>query len=103
MESATLYSRLRYGIDLTDASAETGLRQTAVPVLLIHGAMDRKVPQRHADRLSSCNRRTEVWYVPTAGHSAAIEIASFEYEQRLLNWFTPSVHGKESRLAGQES
>lgn len=87
MKSAMLYSRLRYGIDLEDASAETGLCRTAVPVLLIQGTVDRKVPMRHAGRLSSCIRTTEVWYVPGAGHSAAIDVANSEYELRLANWF----------------
>ncbi len=88
MESAMLYSRLRYGVDLTDASAETGLRRTAVPVLLVRGTMDRKVPPRHVGRLISCTRMAEVWYVPGAGHSAAIDTANSEYELRLVKWFT---------------
>lgn len=88
MESAMIYSRLRYGVDLTDASAENGLRRTTVPVLLIRGTLDRKVPRRHVGRLSSCTRMAEVWHVPGAGHSAAIDTANFEYELRLVNWFT---------------
>ena len=88
METAMLYSRLRHGVDLTDASAETGLRRTAAPVLLVQGTMDRKVPLRHVRRLRSCTRVAEVWCVPGAGHSAAIDTANLEYEQRLVNWFT---------------
>ena len=88
MESAVLYSRLRHGVDLTEASAEIGLRQTAIPVLLIRGTMDRKVPPRHVSRLSTCARVAEVWHVPGAGHSAAIDTANLEYESRLVNWFT---------------
>lgn len=101
MESAMLYSRLRYEVDLTDANAETGLRRTAVPVLLIQGAVDRKVPLRHARCLSSYTRTTEVWYVPGAGHSAAIDVAYSEYKLRLVNWFKqpdqPEVHGATLR------
>lgn len=88
MESALLYSRLRYRVDLADANAETGLHGTAVPVLLIQGVLDRKVPPRHVGRLSSCTRITEIWNVPGARHSAAIDVANFEYERRLLSWFT---------------
>lgn len=88
MEIAMLYSRLRHGVDLADASAETGLRRSATPVLLVQGAVDRKVPLRHVRRLRSCTRVAEVWCVPGAGHSAAIDTANLEYEQRLVNWFT---------------
>lgn len=88
MESAMLYSRLRYRVDLTEASAETGLRRTATPVLLVRGTMDRKVPPRHICRLSKCALLGEVWSVHGAGHSAAIDTANFEYERRLVNWFT---------------
>jgi pimeloyl-ACP methyl ester carboxylesterase len=95
MESAMLYSRLRYGVDLTDANAETGLLRTAVPVLLVWGTMDRKVPPRHVGRLSSCTRLAEVWYVPGAAHSAAIDTADIEYELRLVKWFTQPQQAKE--------
>ncbi len=103
MKSAMLYSRLRYGVDLADASAEIGLCRTAVPVLLIQGTVDRKVPLRHAGRLSSCNRTTEVWYVPGAGHSTAIDVANSEYELRLATWFIqpdqPEVRGATLRAS----
>jgi alpha-beta hydrolase superfamily lysophospholipase len=88
METAMFYSRLRYGIDLTGANAEIGLHRTTVPVLLVQGTVDRKVPPRHVGRLSACTRMAEIWYVPGAGHSAAIDTANSEYELRLVNWFT---------------
>ncbi len=87
MESAILYSRLRYGVDLTDASAKIGLLKTASPVLLVQGTADQKVPLRHAGHLCSCTRMAEVWYVPGVGHSAAIDAANSEYELRLVSWF----------------
>ncbi len=87
MEIAIYYSRFRYGVDLADASAEIGLRRTAVPVLLVQGTVDQKVPPRHVGRLSSCTYSAEVWCVPGAGHSAAIDVASSEYETRLVSWF----------------
>ncbi len=87
MESAILYSRLRYRVDLTDASAETGLLKTAIPVLLVQGTVDQKVPSRHVAYLSSCTRTAEVWFVPGVGHSAAIDAANSEYELRLVSWF----------------
>lgn len=87
MESAILYSRLRYGVDLTDACAETGLLRSAIPVLLVQGTVDQKVPLRHVGHLSSCTCMAEVWYVSGVGHSAAIDAANSEYELRLVSWF----------------
>lgn len=97
MAIAALYSRCRYGIDLEDASAERGLRWATMPVLLIQGAMDLKVSPRHAGHLSLCNRMVEVWYVPEAGHSTAINVANSEYEARLLRWFNAAKRRNETK------
>ncbi|MHB1959906.1 MAG: alpha/beta hydrolase [Acidobacteriaceae bacterium] len=97
MEIAIFYSRFRYGVDLADASAESGLRHSAVPVLLVQGTVDQKVPPRHVGRLSSCTCRAEVWCVPGAGHSAAIDVASSEYETRLVSWFTRDASRRPTR------
>ena len=60
MEIAIHYSRFRYKVDLADARAETGLRRSAVPALLVQGTADQKVLPRHVGRLSSCTRSAEI-------------------------------------------
>ena len=83
-----LYGRLRYGIDLRQASPEAAVRATSVPVLLIHGTADDNIPLRHSRRLHAANpRSTVLWEVPGAGHANAIGVARDEYTARVLDWF----------------
>ncbi len=83
-----LYGRLRYGIDLRQASPEAAVRATSVPILLIHGTADGNVPIRHSRRLHAANpRSTVLWEVPGAGHVNALDVARAEYTARVLEWF----------------
>jgi len=83
-----LYARLRYGLNLRDASAAAALRTSRVPVLLIHGTLDTNIPPRHSRELHALNpAMTELWEVPGAGHVASLATAPLEYQRRVLAWF----------------
>lgn len=84
--SAMLLARLRYGLNLYDASAEKAVRHSRVPILLIHGTADDVVPVEHGRRLRAANpAAVTLWEVPGAGHTGAG--AAAEYRQRVLGWF----------------
>jgi uncharacterized protein len=85
--TALLYGRLRYGIDLYDASAEAALRHTATPVLLIHGLEDRSVPPENSRILAAVDPSAELWLVPGAGHTSASSAAPGEFTRRVLGFF----------------
>jgi dipeptidyl aminopeptidase/acylaminoacyl peptidase len=83
-----VYGRVRYGVDLNEASPLAAVRRTTVPVLLIHGTEDRNIPIRHSRELHAANpRATVLWEVPGGHHVDALETAGAEYERRVLAWF----------------
>lgn len=87
VEPALAYTRLRYGLDLRQASPINGLRASQTPVLLIHGTADRNIPVIHSRRLLEARPRlTELWEVPGAGHVDAWRSAGTEFEKRVTSF-----------------
>jgi len=83
-----LYARVRYGLDLRQASPAAAVRRTNVPILLIHGTSDTHIPLRHSRELHALNPRAiELWEVPGAEHVGAMAIAGDSYVQRVTDWF----------------
>jgi pimeloyl-ACP methyl ester carboxylesterase len=83
-----LYVRLRYGLNMEDASPERAVAGTRVPVLLIHGLRDRNIPPYHSDLIQAKNPSAiVVWKVPGAVHTGAHKVAPEEFERRVLQWF----------------
>lgn len=87
VEIALLIARVRYHVDLTQASPETTVAHTHVPVMLIHGVIDSNIPLRHALRLVARNPQLTLWQVPGADHCGAMSVARQEFEQRVVAWF----------------
>jgi hypothetical protein len=86
--SATVYARLRYGVDLLQPSPLEAVRGSRVPVLLIHGEADRNIAPRHSQMIANAAPdHVELWLVPHAGHTMAWAAAHQEFESRLLGWF----------------
>jgi uncharacterized protein len=88
IESALIYSKARYGVDLLKPSPLDGVKRSRVPVLLIHGAKDRSISPHHAEILAAAAPdRVQLWLVPNAGHTMAWAVAHQEFEDRLVKWF----------------
>ena len=86
--SASLYARLRYGIDLLQPSPLEAVTHSKVPVLLIHGEADRSISPRHSQLIANAApEHVQLWLVPHAGHTMAWTVAHREFESRLLGWF----------------
>jgi uncharacterized protein len=82
------YADLRYGVDLSHASPVAVMRQTSVPILLIHGAVDTNIPVRHSQQLHAANPATsQLWIVENAGHVASLSSDSDKYVRNVLGWF----------------
>lgn len=94
VEIALLIARVRYHVDLTQASPEDVVAHTHVPVLLIHGVVDSNIPLRHSLRLVAHNPRLQLWQVPGADHCGAISTAPEEFPRRVVSWF--GMNGKPS-------
>lgn len=86
--SAVAYARLRYGLDLLQPSPLDGIRNSHVPVLLIHGMNDQSISPRHSVILAgAAPDHVQLWLVPKAGHTMAWAAAHHEFEARILAWF----------------
>jgi uncharacterized protein len=87
LEPALVWVRLRHGVDLRAASPEAGLRGSAAPVLLIHGARDDNTPPEHSERLARARaERVEIWLPAGATHVNALSAAPEEYRRRVLEF-----------------
>ncbi|HZQ55065.1 MAG TPA: alpha/beta fold hydrolase [Bryobacteraceae bacterium] len=83
-----VYVRLRYGVDLSKARPDLFIRQTHVPILLIHGLSDRETDPQNSERLLRANpAAVQLWLVPGAKHTGAYATAPREFERRVLGWF----------------
>ena len=89
--SGMAWARWRRGFDLRKASPAEGLRRTHTPVLLIHGAEDKKTSPGNSERLAQIGGRNVVlWMVPGSHHADAWATAKTEFETRVLGWFSTS-------------
>lgn len=85
---ADFYSRKRYGIDLLSPSPLDAVKHSSVPVLLIHGQLDKSIDPRHAVILANAAPdHVQLWLVPNAWHTGAWSVAHDEFEARVLGWF----------------
>jgi dipeptidyl aminopeptidase/acylaminoacyl peptidase len=87
---AFLYVRWKYGLDMQQASPETSIASTRIPILLIHGQIDSNIPLRHSRRLLASDQNALLWEVPNADHCGAISTAPEEFQRRLLTQFSSS-------------
>jgi dipeptidyl aminopeptidase/acylaminoacyl peptidase len=88
IDCGVIYGRLRYGVDLNQASPAAAVRATSVPILLIHGTEDHNIPIRHSRELHALNpASTVLWEVPHGRHVDALATTGNEYVARVLDWF----------------
>jgi alpha-beta hydrolase superfamily lysophospholipase len=84
---ALRYVKRRYGFDLDRVSPENDVAESTIPVLLVHGALDRTVPVWHSRRIQSRNSRVVLWEVPHADHCGAFGTDPAQFAARILAWF----------------
>lgn len=87
--SATLYTRLRYGIDLRRASPVEAVRRLRTPLLLIHGLADNRTPPEHSTRIlqSAPPGVARLWEIPGAGHTGAAQAAGARFWAEVIGHF----------------
>jgi alpha-beta hydrolase superfamily lysophospholipase len=83
-----LYTRVRYSVNLNDASPAAATQRSHVPTLLIHGTLDTNISIRHSRQLAAANRELVLWEVP-GGHHIDVEsvTAPAFYETKVTEWF----------------
>lgn len=88
LPAAVMYGRLRYGVNLYDASPESAIRNSRTPILLIHGLRDDSIPPEHSRILAAADPKAELWLVPGAGHTSASSADPVEFRRRVLGFFS---------------
>jgi len=88
VELAFLYGKLRYGVNLANASPKRAVENVRTPILLIHGLDDHNIPPSHSREIQAHNPSDiTLWEVPRAKHCGAIVVAPEEFAKRVLQWF----------------
>ena len=76
------------GYDPDDADAALAIRQTTVPILLVHGKADLIIPEEHSQRIhDSAPQTTNLVELPAAGHLAVWLDPRKRVERAALDWF----------------
>jgi alpha-beta hydrolase superfamily lysophospholipase len=76
------------GFHADDVSPERAVSERAVPVLLICGTLDRRIPCRHARRIfRAAMGPKELWVVRGALHTGAYGTDPAEFRRRVLSFF----------------
>ena len=86
VEIAFQYARVRYHVNLLDANPEDSLKNSSIPVLLIHGQADTNILPWHSEELASHDPHATLWIVPHAWHTGAWETEPVEFERRVLTF-----------------
>lgn len=76
------------GYDPDEADAALAIRQTTVPILLVHGKADFIIPNEHSRRLhDSAPQTTNLVELPAAGHLAVWIDPRKRVEHAAIDWF----------------
>ena len=97
---ALVYGRVRYGLDLRDASPVESAKRLRTPVLLIHGTKDDNTPPAHSQAVGDAAIGSELWLVPGAGHTTASAVQATEFRSRVLGWFERQAARQNETRAG---
>ena len=89
-----LYARMLLGLEMDHVSPENTVRDLTTPLLLIHGEDDSQIPADHSRALfAKANQSlTTLWLIPGADHGQAHAKAGFDYELRVLDFFTTHLN-----------
>lgn len=89
------YARWKYGVDLAQVSPAASVRDSRVPVLLIHGTLDYSLRPRQSELIRAANPGlVTLWEVPGAGHCGASAIEPREFRTRVLDFYSAHLPAK---------
>ena len=78
--------KLLHGLDLAEIAPVTRIRTITVPISLLHGELDDRIPVDHARRLQKATHGAPLWILAGAGHTVAHEVARDEYWRRTVEF-----------------
>jgi pimeloyl-ACP methyl ester carboxylesterase len=87
IETALLYCRWKYGVDLRKANPADAVAQSNVPVLLIAGTLDRDILPHHSEELARIDSHSQLWMVNGAAHGGAWGANPKLFEAQVTQFF----------------
>lgn len=82
------------GFRFEDVSPEKSVTMRKFPILLIYGLRDQKIPLRHSDAIfQAAIGPKQLWLVPGATHTKALQTAPAEFQRRVLDFFAHAAEG----------
>jgi len=83
------------GFRFEDVSPEKSVTLRKFPILLIYGLNDQKIPLRHSEAIFQAAIGTkQLWLVPGATHTKALQAAPAEFQRRVLDLFAKAAAGE---------
>lgn len=94
---ASMLARALYGIDLSKLVPERVIASVEMPILVIHGDSDTRIPLEHGLRVhQAAHPDSEIWIVPGADHGEAFNNQPDEYIERVSSYFAKRLTGNDS-------
>ncbi len=85
---ASVFANVLYGIDLSKLAPEEVIREVDLPILVMHGDADTRIPLDHGLRVhQAAHVGSEMWIVPGADHGEAFDQFGDEYIRRVVGYF----------------
>jgi pimeloyl-ACP methyl ester carboxylesterase len=83
-----------YDVDFTAIKPEEAVKETSVPVFIVHGEQDEMIPVEHAYRLkeASQNPDSRLWIVPEARHADSYLVRPTEYKEQVISFFDEALY-----------
>lgn len=77
------------GYEYDEISSAEEVKETKIPILLIHGKEDRFVPPSMSEKIyNNCVSEKKLLIVPNAKHAESYYVAKEKYEENVLNFIT---------------
>ncbi len=85
---ASFLANMLYGIDLGKLAPEKAILSVNIPILVIHGQADTRIPTEHGIRVfEAAYSGSELWLVPDTDHAEAFFNSSEDYVGRVVDYF----------------
>ena len=85
VKEALLYTHLAHHVALSQARPADSVRESYVPILLIHGEEDYETSPWHSEIILRDAKCAELWLVPHAAHTGAYGASPQDFEFRVLD------------------
>lgn len=86
VKTTNLLSLIFFRVHPKKVSPASAIKETTIPILVIHGEKDTQIPVENAYLLKASNPNIEFWIVKDSDHGEAYALYKNEYEKRVKNF-----------------